>query len=242
VALLEQRLDDIQEQLRAEIRELRQAVVGQLSDLEPDKLGLNHSEATHDDGCLGEIAPSTHLGQKPAGSFAQSPDDTDDIVSRGITTEEEWLQLHTFFFNSCRTVIAILDDQIYPSPGILRQHALMSTVICTIASRAVMPEKYKFFLDKVDNLIKKTFDGPVPDLVDVWAMMLLAAWTGRTRLWGYIASIAGEMKLNEAALYCGHGGKSQTEETVERARTWFTLCCFDLLCVYTLNQALLPED
>ncbi|KAH6967825.1 hypothetical protein BKA56DRAFT_597241 [Ilyonectria sp. MPI-CAGE-AT-0026] len=232
VALLEQRLDCVEEQLRAEIQEL-QRTVEHLSvpkeAAEGDELGPSRSESLRTESHAGEIAPSTHLAQKPAESFTQSPDYTNDIVSSGITTEDEWLQLHTFFLTSCRNVIAILDDQIYPSPNVLRRHSLMSTVICTIAARAIKPERYKFFLAKVDNLIKNTFDGPVPDLLDLWAMMLLAAWTGRTRLWGYIASIAGEMKLNEAALHCGNNGKGQTEETVERARTWFTLCCFDLL-------------
>lgn len=64
--------------------------------------------------------------------------------------------------------------------------------------------------------------------------MLLSAWTGRTRLWGYVASIAAELGLNTAALQLHDDTVEQTVEAVERARTWFTLCCFDLVLVLVI--------
>lgn len=118
-----------------------------------------------------------------------------------------------------------------PPEGVIRNHPLMSTVICVIASRAVIPEMYETFLEEADNLVKKTFQGPVPDLLGVKAMMLLAVWSGRHRLWGYIASIAAELKLNTAVLQLGDETLDHTEETVDQARTWLSLCCFDLVYV-----------
>ncbi len=105
---------------------------------------------------------------------------------------------------------------------------MMSTVVCAIASRAVKPERYLAFLEAADRLIQRTFQGPAPDLLCVKAIMLLSAWTGRARVWGYVASLASELKLHVAALQLDDESVEQNEELVDRARTWFTLCCFDL--------------
>lgn len=138
--------------------------------------------------------------------------------------------LNVFSFDeNCTTVIGFMDDQLYPQADVARQHALLSTVICLIASRAIMPEKYQLFLDEADNLVKKTFQGPTPDLLTAKALMLLAAWTGRPRLWGYVASIAAELRLNTAVLQLGDDAVKQAEDTVDHARTWLSLCCFDLV-------------
>lgn len=92
-----------------------------------------------------------------------------------------------------------------------------------------MPEKYQTCLEEADNLVKKTFSGPTPDLLSTKALMLLAAWTGRARLWGYVASVAAELKLNTAVLQLGDESLQPSEKTVDHARTWLTLCCFDLM-------------
>jgi hypothetical protein len=92
-----------------------------------------------------------------------------------------------------------------------------------------MPEKYQPCLERADDLVKKTFGGPTPDLLTTKALMLLTAWTGRSRLWGYVASIAAELKLNTAVLQLGDDTIDHSEETVDHARTWLSLCCFDLM-------------
>lgn len=228
---LEQRLDSMEQHFRAEIKELRSIIerTPMQKGASQDQRPRNERSVSPSQGSsTGEIAPSTHLAQRPVEPLSLSPDYAGDIVSSGILTEDEWTHFLGFFLESCRHVVAILDDEAYSSPRILRRHSLMSTVICTIAARAIKQESYEYFLAKADNLIKNTFDGPPLDTLDVHAMMLLAAWTGRTRLWGYIASIAGELKLDEAALQLG-SGICHTEDLHVRARTWLSLCCFDLL-------------
>jgi hypothetical protein len=41
--------------------------------------------------------------------------------------------------------------------------------------------------------------------------------------------MAAELKLNVAALQLKDSEVEQTEDLVDRARTWFSLCCFDLV-------------
>lgn len=139
------------------------------------------------------------------------------------------------FDKNCRTVVGFLDDLVYPPPAILRQLPLLSTVICAIAAKAIKPDRFQTYVAEADHMIKNTFQGPTPDLLDLIAMMLLTAWTRRYRLWGYVASIAAELKLNECALQLEDDAFEQTEELVQRARTWLTLCCFDLLYVHLLR-------
>lgn len=104
----------------------------------------------------------------------------------------------------------------------------MSTFICAISARAIRHAKYPAYLAEMDELVKKTFVGATPDIQSVIAVMLLSAWTGRTRLWGYVASLSAELGLNIAALQLGDETIEHTASLVHRARTWFTLCCFDL--------------
>lgn len=122
-----------------------------------------------------------------------------------------------------------MDDRIYSNITELRQHSLMSTVVCAIAARAIKPEKYQKYINDADEQIKQSFGGPTLTLVDIQAMMLLTAWTGRSRLWGYIGSVAIELGLNTAALQLGDDEVEHTQDMVERARTWFSICCFDLV-------------
>lgn len=141
------------------------------------------------------------------------------------------------FYENCRTTIGFMDDQTYSNTNDIRQHSLMSTVICAIAARAVKPEKYQTYIHDADEQIKQSFAGPTPDLLAVQAMMLLTAWTGRGRIWGYIGSVAIELGLNTAALQLGDDEIEHTHEIVERARTWFSICCFDLVQVETFQMA-----
>ncbi|PYH48086.1 fungal specific transcription factor domain-containing protein [Aspergillus saccharolyticus JOP 1030-1] len=154
--------------------------------------------------------------------------DTFDIVACGTVRENEWEELYTFFDEKCRTVIAFMDDQLYSAAHIVRKHPLMSTVICVIASKAVRPDKYASYLAAADRLISATFSGAV-DLHTVQAMMLLVAWTGRHRLWNYIISLAVELGLNRAARSLADVSIEHTADLVGSARTWFSLCSFDLM-------------
>lgn len=143
----------------------------------------------------------------------------------------EWDELYSFFLAHCSTTVSVVDEQLFSPPTMIREHHLMSTVICAISARAIKPEKYLQLLAKIDQLITTTFQGPTPDFLTLYAILLYTVWTGRLRLLGYVASIAGEMKLHEAALQLGEEDVEHTEDLVSRARGWFTLCCLDLQCV-----------
>ncbi|KAM0806807.1 putative Transcription factor domain-containing protein [Seiridium cardinale] len=215
-ASLEQRLESVECGLRAEIEALQRTV----DQLRPASgPSINRTQRSKEQAAL---QPATDASQENGAGDCY-------IVLKGTVSEEQWHELHSFFDANCTTVIGFMDDQLYPPIGVVKQHPLMSTIICLVASRAVMPEKYQACLEVADDLVKRTFGGPTPDLLTVKALMLLAAWTGRPRLWGYVASIAAELKLNAAVLQLGDATIDLTEETVDRARTWLSLCCFDLI-------------
>jgi hypothetical protein len=132
------------------------------------------------------------------------------------------------------SVIAFFDDQIFSHEYAIRGHPLMSSAICVVTAKAIQPGNYPAYLAWADNLIKDTFQGTAPDIMAVKAMMLLAAWTGRSRLWGYIASLAAELGLNVAAIKLEDDSVDKDKELIDRARTWFSLCCFDLVYILVL--------
>jgi hypothetical protein len=154
---------------------------GQSEDAVPSPARSSHAGST-----TSEIAPATHLASKSMASIAGRPSAAGDIVLSGMLTEEEWSELHDFFYHLCRNVISFLDEGIFAPPDILRHQPLLATVVCTIAARAIKSERCHIFLAKTYQYILSTFQGPTPSLLDLWAMMLLAAWTERARLWGYI--------------------------------------------------------
>jgi hypothetical protein len=145
-----------------------------------------------------------------------------------IVSESEWDELYAFFIANCRTTISVVDDQLFAPAVVIRQHPLISTVICAIASRAIKPGRYFQLVTEADRLVASTFQGPPPDILSLYAILLFALWTGRIRLLGYAASVAVEMRLHEAALQLGEEGAELTENLITRARAWLTLCCLDL--------------
>ncbi|CEJ61253.1 hypothetical protein PMG11_09790 [Penicillium brasilianum] len=207
---LERRLDLMERQLRLEIEILRTGLAQNSPTVEP---------ANPHDSLL---PPNTAV------LSAVSRDITSNTASPTITAGSEWDELYTFFRANCSTVIAVIDDQLFLTSEAIKNHPLMSAVIRTIASRAMRPETYQSHVAAVDKLIMHTFQGPVPDFLGVYAMMLFATWTGRTRLMGYVASVATELRLHEAAVLIGNKDIDHTPELVESARAWFTLCCLDL--------------
>ncbi|KAJ9151755.1 Fungal transcriptional regulatory protein, N-terminal [Pleurostoma richardsiae] len=221
LALLEKRLDQIEGRHQVELRGM-QKTISQLT----ARFGLSPTEAR-----------STPAQSILTGAERPPPAQTDgqrDTLAGAIVEDAEWEQLYAFFYENCRHVTGFVDDQLCSQADVLRQHPLLSTVICVVAARAIKPEKYQEYVSHADELIKNTFSGPSPDLTAVQAIMLLTAWTGRNRLWGYVASIAAEIGLNTAALQLGDDAVAHSALLVERARTWFSLCCFDL--VSNLNK------
>lgn len=186
-----------------------------------------------------EIAQVSHNGNlfqnqgsfsppNPAALSAVSRNVSSNAASASITDESEWDGLYSFFCTNCSSTVAVIDEQLFFASEAMKNHRLMSAVIRAIASRAVRPETYQSRIATVDNLIMKTFQGPMTDLLGVYAMIVFVTWTGRTRLMGYVASLATELKLHEAAIVIGDQDTEHTPELVEKARAWFTLCCLDL--------------
>ncbi|OJJ97590.1 hypothetical protein ASPACDRAFT_45682 [Aspergillus aculeatus ATCC 16872] len=206
-------MNSLEERHQKELREL-QSTVSRLCDrLDSSTKSGREVSLSNDELLAGNRAKDT---------------DSFDIVRSGTVTEDEWAKLYNFFDEHCRTVIAFMDDQLYSAAHVIRKQPLMATVICVIASKAVHREKYTTYLVAADQMIGTTFSGAI-DLYTVQAMMLLAAWTGRHRLWGYVASIAAELGLNVAALHLGDVSVEHTADLVGSARTWLSLCCFDLM-------------
>ncbi|KKK20388.1 hypothetical protein AOCH_005226, partial [Aspergillus ochraceoroseus] len=206
VALLQQRLNNIEVTHREEIQQIRSSVERLAAQLESSTVVTEPA-----------IVNKDHAGPHCA-----------DIVQSGILSEGEWEELYHFFRENCYNVIGFMDDELYKTQSFVRQHPLTSTAICVIAARAIRQERYQTYLAHAHELIKNTFVGPTPDIHAVRAMMLLTAWTGQSRLWGYIGSVSTELGLNTAALQLGDEAVAHTADLVQRARTWFTLCCFDL--------------
>ncbi|CAI7567171.1 unnamed protein product [Penicillium pancosmium] len=207
---LEWRIELIEQQLRQEIDTLR-AQVAKLS---------------HDSNLVSHKASLSPLN--PAALSTVSRNISFNTASPPITDESGWDELYGFFCTNCSSTIAVIDDQIFLASEAINNHRLMSAVISAIASRAVCPEKYQSHVAAVDNLIMQTFQGPMTDLLGVYAMIVFVIWTGRTRLMGYVASVATELKLHEAAILIGDQDTEHTPELVEKARAWFSLCCLDL--------------
>ncbi|KAH8669091.1 hypothetical protein BX600DRAFT_267017 [Xylariales sp. PMI_506] len=216
---LEQKLDQIGDSNRSDIQDLQRVIAELAAKLESGRQYVPDEVQEH------TLSPESFS----AGSFHHDQQLRLDIVTKGLVTKDEWRRLHKFFCEHCTSIVAFLDDQIFQDSDALRGLPFMSTVICLISARAIQPTKYQSLIAEADELTKITFDGPVPDLLTLQAMMLFAAWTGRQRLWGYIASIAAELKLDADAIRLKDDFKEQSRESINRARTWFSLVCFDLV-------------
>lgn len=134
------------------------------------------------------------------------------------------------FYENCRSTISFLDDTILPL-DVVRQSPLYLAAICTIACRGINPELYPACLSEMEDLIKDTFNGPTPSILALKGIMLYAGWHQRIRLFGYVMSIALELGLNTSVLQLEDEEVPQSEDAIDRARTWLSLCVFDLVYV-----------
>lgn len=211
-------------QLRAEIQELR-AIIAQSSSHSTCATGLEHGQ---------NLSLQARQGTNPKQDVTRSLEDNNqpNVLVPACVTNDEWDELYAFFLENCSTIIAVIDDYLFSQTDVVKQHPLMSTVICGIAARAVKPARYHHYVAEADKLIMSTFQGPSPDLLSIYAMMMFSTWAGRPRLLGYIASLSNELKLNEAAIILGDEDAEHTEDLVGRGRCWFTLCCLDLTCKF----------
>ncbi|KAH8681944.1 hypothetical protein BX600DRAFT_32921 [Xylariales sp. PMI_506] len=228
IAQLEARLSLVEEELRAEIRELRRENAGS-SRNDNTAYGDSGATAAASDGA--ELLRPASISQSSAIAVPRTiaaSDDALDLVSKGLISEAEWNELFSFYYQDCRAVVGFLDDRVCPPAHVLRHHPLMSAVVCTIASRAIKPELHRSLVSHTDFLVMNTFRGPPSDFYSVVAMAAFIAWTGTSRLLSYAVSVAGELKLHEAALRLLDAPSSLTESNVEHGRTWLTLCCLDL--------------
>lgn len=194
--------------------------------LEIDTLRAQIAQISHNGSLIqhqGSLSPLN-----PTALPAVSRNISSNTISPPHTAESEWDELYTFFRTNCSSTIAVIDDQLFSASEAIKSHPLMSAVIRAIASRAVHPETYQSHVAAVDTLIMQTFQGPITDLLGVYAMIVFLTWTGRTRLMGYVASVATELKLHEAAIVIGDQDTEHTPELVANARAWFTFCCLDL--------------
>ncbi|KAJ6069406.1 hypothetical protein N7499_011293 [Penicillium canescens] len=215
--LLEQRLDSLERELRSEIQELRASIV---RSPESNRIRLRAQSSSP--------APLVGFSQQEAVPSTSCDDETLDITPNNIPAETEWSELYAFFVANCRDLIAVIDDQLCSTEETVKHNPLMSAVISAIVSKAIKPERHHYYASRADQLIKGTFQGPLPDILSVNAMMIFAAWAGRTRLYGYIASICTELQLHEDAMILSDPSTIHTPELVARARCWLTLCCLNL--------------
>lgn len=71
--------------------------------------------------------------------------------------------------------------------------------------------------------------GPTTDLLSLRAVVIFATWHHANRIWGHAVTLAYELGLHTAALSLTNPDAVQNADTVEKARTWLSICVVDLM-------------
>ncbi|RDW60563.1 hypothetical protein BP6252_11946 [Coleophoma cylindrospora] len=150
------------------------------------------------------------------------------LLTKGILSEDQCLELFDFFHQNCNDTIAFFDSINVSTKTILQTPILLAT-ICTIGARASRSSLYEICRLEAESLIQQTMVGPTPDLLSLRAVMIYATWHHANRIWGHAVNLGYELGLHTAALSLDNPAAVQNADTVERARTWLSLCVVDLI-------------
>lgn len=182
--------------------------------------------------------------------------DGKDLVDKGILTLEDCRKLFDLYVlitlilqtyvrltvptlysyrANCSEIIAFFDNAM-GSFEETRRCPLLLAAMCTIGARASAPRLYRQCLNETYSLIQQTLLGPVPSLETLKGILLMTVWHKNYRLLGLMLSIAYQMQLPETALSLADKTSEHDEDSIDRARTWLSFCCVDL--VYFFNSFL----
>ncbi|KNG79935.1 hypothetical protein ANOM_011710 [Aspergillus nomiae NRRL 13137] len=151
-----------------------------------------------------------------------------DLIDKGVLTLEDCRMLFDFYGANCSEIIAFFDNTM-ASFEETRRYPLLLAAMCTIGARASAPRLYRPCLNETYSLIQQTLLGPVPSLETLKGILLMAVWHKNYRLLGLVLSIAYQIQLPETALSLADNTSDHDEDSIDRARTWLSFCCVDLV-------------
>lgn len=153
-----------------------------------------------------------------------------DIISKGIVSEEEAVELFETFLARCNDTVAILDG-VTESFEMVRQEPVLLAAVCTVGARAFTNKSalYQKCLAEVISLSSSLTFGPQPSLLALRGIILTSAWHRSDRLWGMVLPLAYEMGLHHDALRLAQDAAQMSQPEIERARTWLSIFCFELM-------------
>lgn len=144
----------------------------------------------------------------------------------------EFLQKPCRYLSHCNDTIAIFDG-IPEDLDMVQQEPVLLAAVCAIGARASLnkPKLYQDCLTEANTLISSMALGPLPSLLALRGIMLITAWHQSHRLWGMVVTLAYEMGLHDDALRLSQHARQMSQLDVERARTWLSILCFELMYV-----------
>ncbi|KAE8379011.1 hypothetical protein BDV26DRAFT_177568 [Aspergillus bertholletiae] len=237
-AALEERIRELEEAVSSSFHSFRGAIqqisshVG-LQDLSGTLVGFT-ARWTEDQ----TVRPDIQAESIAPGGFEVEYDGK-DLVDKRILTLEDCRKLFHFYGANCSEIIAFFDN-IMGSLETIRRCPLLLAAMCTIGARASAPQLYRRCLNETYSLIQRTLLGPVPSLETLKGILLMAVWHKNYRLWGLVLSIAYQMQLPETALSLADRTSEHDADSIDRARTWLSFCCVDL--VHNTNKTYLISE
>ncbi|KAF9636657.1 Peptidase M20 [Lasiodiplodia theobromae] len=161
----------------------------------------------------------------------QSSASHQDLVARGIITDDECVQLFETFLSQCNDTVAIFDG-IPETLDVIRQEPILLAAVCAVGSRASSSREadlHQKCLTEARSLISSVAFGPAPSLLALRGIMLICAWYRSDRLWGTVITLAYEMGLHEDALRLPDEAKTMDRDEIERARTWLSILTYEMM-------------
>jgi len=179
-----------------------------------------------------------------------------DVVSKGIITESEALDLFKIFFHGCSTFLPIFDSSVDTFASLHERSPFAVDSICMVAARVrdgggKPSEVHTKCLQEVQSISCATLFAPVLRVEAVQAMILVSGWSDNGWLsGGHAVRMALELSLHKAwpkLLRRIEGNKAsdgpEDREFIMGARTWFCLYLFEHQMSYgTGRPAILTDD
>ncbi|GAA6018289.1 hypothetical protein JCM10207_000792 [Rhodosporidiobolus poonsookiae] len=156
----------------------------------------------------------------------------DDVISRGLLTDHEALELFAIFFAEMNRYIILFDPLLHTLPYVRRTSTALLTALLCAASKYVRPDLYPALLAEAEELIlRSTLKGEasVPLLQSI---LLLVYWkppldrSAWMRI-GMAIRMGYQLKLHKKRTAPLPAVEHAARLILDSERTWIVLICFD---------------
>ncbi|GAA6025134.1 hypothetical protein JCM10207_006247, partial [Rhodosporidiobolus poonsookiae] len=156
----------------------------------------------------------------------------DDVISRGLLTDDEALELFALFFAEMNRYIILFDQVLHSLPYVRQASTALLTALLCAASKYARPDLYPALLAEAEELVLQSALKGEASIPLIQAVLLLVYWkppldqSAWVRI-GMAIRMGYQLKLYKKRAEALPVDEHEARLIIDSERTWIVLVCFD---------------